>query len=61
MTRLLQTAYYQLYVSKALFDKFLLSSPELPNIVQDLINLVYGSNASKYNVNVNGKSVVFLM
>jgi hypothetical protein len=60
-TRLLPTAYYWLYVSKAPFDAFLLSSPELPNIVQDLIKLVYGGDAGKYNVNVNGKSDPILL
>jgi hypothetical protein len=55
-TQLLPTAYYRLYVSKAPFNEFLLSFPELPNTVQDLIKLVYGSDASRYNVNMNGKS-----
>jgi hypothetical protein len=61
MARLLPTAYYRLYVSKAPFDEFLLSSSELPNIVQYLIKLVYGSDASQYNVNVNGKSDPILL
>ena len=36
-TKLLPTAYYRLFVSNAPFDEFMLSSPELPGIIQELI------------------------
>ena len=50
VTKFLPTVYYWLFVSNALFDEFTLSSPELPGIIQELIQLIYGKDASKYIV-----------
>lgn len=49
-TKFLPTAYYRLFVSNAPFDEFSLGSPELPNIIQELIRLIYGEDAGKYRV-----------
>jgi hypothetical protein len=49
-SQFIPTAYYRLFISNAPFDEFSLSSPELPAIIQDLIQLIYGKNAGKYTV-----------
>ena len=49
-SKLLPTAYYRLYVSNAPFDEFMLSSQELPGIIQQLIKEVYDRDAGLYTV-----------